>query len=105
MSIFSIALLTCATVLCGLGWSMIAYSGYASQRGWPIGEFYAEEISLLQGIAYLAMIAALCFGYAAFGWWSVIVLVIRGNIMTRLLLVAARENTQLIAPAGVILLD
>lgn len=76
----SLALLITATVMCGLGWAMIAYSGYATLRGWRIGAWYAADFSWLQGIAYLAIIGGLVFGYLAFGWWALIIVLVVGNI-------------------------
>ena len=99
----SLALLITATVMCGLGWAMIAYSGYATLRGWRIGAWYAADFSWLQGIAYLAIIGGLVFGYLAFGWWALIIVLVVGNILTRILLAAARENTQMVAPLAVLL--
>jgi hypothetical protein len=100
----SIILLFTATVLCGHGWAIIAYSGYAVPRGWRVGTWYAAEFSWLQGIAYVAIIGSLIFGYLAFGWWAPIVVVVIGNIVTRILLATARESAQIIAPIVVFFL-
>lgn len=97
-------LLVTATAWCGFGWAMIAYSGYATPRGWRVGALYFADFSWLQGIAYLALFGSLIFGFLAVGWWGPIAVLLGGNILSRLLLPAAKESTQIIAPAAVLLL-
>lgn len=82
---------------------MIAYSGYAMPRGWRIGELYAADFSWLQGIAYLAILGSLVFGYLAAGWLGPIVVLVLGNVLTRALLPIAKESSQIIAPTAVLL--
>lgn len=100
----SIVVLLIAIMMCGHAWAIIAYSGYAAPRGWRVGAWYAAEFSWLQGIAYLAIIGALVLGYLAFGWWGPIVVVIIGNVVTRILLASVRESSQLVAPLVVFVL-
>ncbi|MBS7350292.1 MAG: hypothetical protein KIG95_09100 [Comamonas sp.] len=104
MHSLQLILLIAAVALCGSGWAMIAYSGYATQRGWRGGAWYFAGFSWLQGIAYIALVGSLIFGYLAVGWWGPIAALLGGNIFTRLFLPTAKESTQLIAPIAVILL-
>lgn len=104
MHSLQLILLIAAVALCGFGWAMIAYSGYAMPRGWRVGAWYFAGFSWLQGIAYIALLASLIFGYLAVGWWGPIVVLIGGNILTRLVLPTAKESTQLIAPVAVLFL-
>ena len=98
------SLLAAATALCGFGWAMIAYAGYAGSHDLPTGTLYAADFSWLQGIAYLAMLFGLVLGFFATGWWGPIVVFGGGNIFTRLLLPSAKKNTQVIAPWAVVIL-
>lgn len=104
MTPLHLILLTTAAALCGFGGAMIAYSGYALPRGWRVGRLYVTDFSWLQGIAYLAILGSLVFGHLAVGWWGVIVVLVMGNILTRVLLPSAGEKTQVIAPPAVLLL-
>ena len=83
---------------------MIAYAGYARPRGLPTGALYASDFSWLQGVAYLAMLCALVLGFLATGWWGPIVVLVGGNVVTRVLLPAAKQNAQFIAPCAVLVL-
>lgn len=99
-----LTLLLAATVLCGFAWAMIAYEGYATPRGLPVGALYIADFSWLQGVAYLAILCGLVFGYIATGWWGLIVVLVGGNLVTRLTLPTAKEKTQIIAPGAIVLL-
>lgn len=99
-----LTLLLGATTLCGFAWAVIAYEGYASPRGLPVGALYVADFSWLQGVAYLTILCGLVFGYIATGWWGPIVVFIGGNLVTRLTLHAAKESTQIIAPGASVLL-
>lgn len=99
-----VTLLLAAASLCGFGWAMIAYAGYARPRGLPTRALYATDFSWLQGVAYLAMLCGLVLGFLAAGWWGPIVVLVGGNVVTRLLLPSAKQNTQVIAPGAVVVL-
>lgn len=92
------------TALCGFGWAMIAYSGFATPRGCRVGASYFADFSWLQGIAYLALFGSLIFGFLAVGWWRPTAMLLAGNILSRRLLPVAEESTQTIVPVAVLLL-
>ena len=52
-TMINLALLSCT---CGLGWGIIAYSGYAASKGQVCGAWFAGDFSLLQGVGYVAIL-------------------------------------------------
>jgi hypothetical protein len=70
---------------------------------WRTGRWFAADFSLLQGLAYLLIVAAPTLAVLHGRWWHAIVVLLAANVLTRVLLSAFKERTQLVALGGVVL--
>jgi hypothetical protein len=91
----------CAT--CGAGWLTIAYSGYALSRGWICGVWFSNPVSLLHGLAYLALFGARIIASVRGHWWTGAVIFAVANILVRIVLPVFRRRVPFVALAGLIL--
>jgi hypothetical protein len=98
----AIASLAIFSLTAGFGWAIIAYEGYATPRGWPIGAWLAGPFSWLQGIAYVALIGAVVASIYAGAWWHAVVVVVAANICVRLLFPIAGPRAQVVALLGIV---
>lgn len=86
----------------GFGWAVIAYAGYANQRGWPVGAWLAGNFSWLQGLAYVALLGAIAAAAYVGAWWHAIVVVIAANAFVRGLFPVAGPRAQVASAVGVV---
>ena len=98
MEIFKIIVFS---VTAGLGWSIIAYEGYASPRGWPVGAWLTGAFSWLQAIAYIALLGAVAASVYVGAWWHAFIVVFAANIFVRVLFPITGPQAQVISALGV----
>lgn len=86
----------------GFGWAIIAYAGYATPRGWPVGAWLAGAFSWLQGLAYVALIGSVIGSAYSGAWWHALVVIVAANIFVRLLFPALGPRSQIVSSLGVL---
>ena len=70
---------------CAMGSGVIAYDGYARLKGLPAGAMFASDISQIQAFAWIAIIVSLVIAPIVGPWWHLLVVLIGGNLLTRIL--------------------
>jgi hypothetical protein len=88
------------TATCAMGWGVIAYDGYARLKGLPTGAMFASEISQIQAFAWIAIIISLVVAPIVGSWWHLFVVLIGGNILTRILFAALGAYVQPLVAIG-----
>ena len=86
----------------GFGWAIIAYSGYANPRGWPVGSWLARDFSWLQGLAYIAVAVAVAASIYAGVWWHGIIVLVAANVFVRILFPMVGPRAQVTSMLGVL---
>lgn len=97
-TMINLALLSCT---CGLGWGIIAYSGYAASKGQVCGAWFAGDFSLLQGVGYVAILGSLIIAPIVGPWWHLVVVLLAGNILARVLFAVMGAKVQALLALGV----
>lgn len=96
-------LIVASVVLCGAGIAIISYRGVARLYYLPMGRQYSADFSLLQGIAYIAIIGSLYAGFITSRWYGLAAVLIGGHIFSVSLISLTRHKTQTIAPIALVL--
>ena len=85
---------------CAMGSGVIAYDGYARLKGLPAGTMFASDISQIQTFAWIAIIISLIVAPIAGPWWHLPVVLVAGNILTRILFAALGTFVQPVVAVG-----
>ena len=88
------------TATCGMGSGVIAYDGYARQKGLPSGTMFAADTSQIQVFAWIAIVGSLIAAPLMGTWWHIFVVLIGGNIIARALFSAFGAKVQPIVAGG-----
>ncbi len=80
---------------------MIAYSDYATIRGWPVGATYRRDGAWLSFLAIGAMIAAVVLALLVHKWWGAILTIPLGYVLAVCMTNFARQWIQVIAPIAI----
>jgi hypothetical protein len=73
----------------------------AQAKGWPVGEILHKHASLPKIAAFITALWILGKSFVIFAWWSPIVILMVGWMSAFLLVMALRQNVQVLAVAGI----
>lgn len=76
------------------GITIISYKDLAIQRGWSIGSMYYSDSSFLKIVGLFAIFGSAISSFFYIKWYSVIVGLILGWLISRLISSIFRANTQ-----------
>ena len=91
------------TLLAAFAWTILSYDSYAAGKGWPVGEMFAADASMIKIASFIGLPgAAIAAGYLAV-WWSAIVVIVAGFIMALVLTNTLRSYVQPVSIVGLVL--
>lgn len=79
------------------GITIISYKGYAVRKGWPIGNMYYSDSSILKIIGILSMASSLIIAFFYIKWYFVIGGAILSWLISGAITALFRVNTQYVA--------
>ena len=79
----------------------VAYDSMAQSKGWPAGEILSKDASFPKIVAFITILWVLGKSFMVFQWWSPIVILILGWILSFILTITLKKNVQLICIPGV----
>ena len=85
---------------CAMGSGVIAYDGYARLKGLPAGDMFSGPISQIQALAWIAIIASLIIAPVFGPWWHLPVVLVAGNILTRIVFASFGTFAQPVVAVG-----
>ncbi len=88
------------TGTCAMGSGVIAYDGYARLKGLPSGEMFSADLSQVQAFGWIAIIGSLIIAPLLGPWWHFLVVLIGGNILTRILFASFGAFAQPVVVVG-----
>ena len=86
----------------GFGLSIVAYSSFADQKGWPVGKWLRDATSLVSLFGFLGMISSPIVAAIFFPWWAVAVVIVAGFIVGLVATLALKIHVQYLAPLGLL---
>jgi hypothetical protein len=81
-------------LLAACAWVVLSYSSYAERKGWPVGEWFASDTSLIKVASFIGLPgSAIAAAYLA-RWWSALVVLLVGFFVALLLTKIFKKNVQ-----------
>jgi len=91
------------TLLAAFSWIILSYDGYAIKKGWPVGEMFSANASLIKIASFIGLPGSvIAAGYLAV-WWSSSVVIFTGFIVAMLLTKILRSYVQPVSIVGLVL--
>lgn len=88
------------TLLAAFAWTILSYDVYAARSGWPVGEMFAADASMIKIASFIGLPgSAISAGYLA-AWWSSIVVIVVGFFVALVLTQTLRSYAQPISIVG-----
>ena len=84
----------------GLGITCVAYSAYATRKGWPVGEMLASSTSYIAILGVLSIFASPIAAAVIFPWWSAAIVIVGGFFIGLVVARALRQKVQILAIIG-----
>ncbi len=91
------------TLLAAFAWMILAYDGFAERDGWPVGEMFRADTSMIKIASFIGLpSAAIAAAYLA-NWWSAVVVVVVGFFVAVALTRMLRAYAQPVSIVGLVL--
>ncbi len=88
------------TLLTTFAWTILSYDGYAAKKGWPVGEMFAADASMIKIASFIGLPgSAIAAAYLAV-WWSAVVVIVVGFIVALILTNTLRSYVQPVSIVG-----
>lgn len=79
------------------GVTIISYKGYAQKKGWPIGEMFESDSSIIKIIGLLATWGSAIAAFFFIKWYLVLIGLIGGWLLSGFISAIFTKNTQILS--------